>query len=137
VSSCASWRADSPRYQAVAHLRCFSDRGELEVRIFDAGNAPQLRHRVLSAPMSIAVDAAPERYGDGHIPTLDWPFEGGGVVAQICLYNRITHHVHLADSVDAVWRDIRMAFHFNIGTLTARRRTSWPTNSWRPVTKTS
>lgn len=34
---------------------------------------PQLRHRVLSAPMSIAVNAERQRYRDGHILTLDWP----------------------------------------------------------------
>lgn len=82
---------------------------------------PQLRHRVFSAPMSIAVDAARERYGDDHILTLDWPFEGGGVIAQICLYNRIAHQVELADNVGAVWRNVRTAYHFDVGTRRAER----------------
>jgi len=82
---------------------------------------PELRRRVLSAPMSIAVDAARGRYGDGHILTLDWSPEDGFVIAQICLYNRITHQVHLADKVNAEWREIRTAYSFDIATRRAER----------------
>lgn len=40
------------------------------------------------------------------------------MIAQVCLFNRITHQIDLAGKVDAVWRDIRTAHYFD----TVKRR---------------
>jgi hypothetical protein len=44
----------------------------------------------------------------------------GEVIVLISLFNRITHQVHLADDVQAVWRNIRTAYHFDTATRQAK-----------------
>lgn len=74
---------------------------------------PCLRHRVHSFARSIELDGTRDRYGDGHLITLDWSFATSEVIVLISLFNRITHQVNLADDVKGVWRNIRTAYHFD------------------------
>jgi hypothetical protein len=83
---------------------------------------PCLRDHVRSAPVSIVVDAFQPQYGNGHLITMDWPLtRSAGILAQVCFFNRISHQVSLADDVDAVWRNIRVAYFFNPESHTAER----------------
>jgi hypothetical protein len=82
---------------------------------------PCLRGRVHSFSRSIEIDGTRDRYGDGHVITLDWSFVTGEVIVLISLFSRITHQVHLADDVQAVWRNIRTAYHFDTATRQAKQ----------------
>lgn len=82
---------------------------------------PFLRHRVHPVARSIELDGTRDRCGDGHVMTLDWSFATGEVIALISLFNRITYQVDLADDVQAVWRDIGVAYHFDPTTRQVKR----------------
>lgn len=53
--------------------------------------------------------------------TLDWSFATGEVIALISLFNRITYQVDLADDVQAIWRNIRIAYHFDPASRQVKR----------------
>jgi hypothetical protein len=82
---------------------------------------PNLRHRVHSFVRSIELDGTRGRYGDGHLMTVDWSFATSEVIVLICLFNRITYQIDLADDVKTVWRNIRAAYHFDTATRQAKR----------------
>jgi hypothetical protein len=82
---------------------------------------PCLRGRVHSFAHSIELDGTRDRYGDGHLITLDWSFATSEVIVLISLFNRITHQVNLADNVKAVWWNIRTAYHFDTATREAKK----------------
>jgi hypothetical protein len=82
---------------------------------------PCLRHSVHTSAQSIEMDLTRDRYGDGHMMTLDWSFATGEVIVLICFFNRITHQVKLAENVNAIWRNIRTAYHFDTATRRATR----------------
>lgn len=82
---------------------------------------PCLRGRVHAFARSIELDATRDRCGDGHVMTLDWSFATGEVIALISLFNRITYQVDLADDVQAIWRNIRIAYHFDPASRQVKR----------------
>jgi hypothetical protein len=82
---------------------------------------PCLRERVDSFPRSIEMDGTRDRYGDSHLITLDWSCVTGEVIVLVSLFNRITHQIHLADDVRAVWHNIRTAYHFDTAARRAKR----------------
>jgi len=87
---------------------------------------PCLRGRVDTFARSIELDGTRDRYGDGHLITLDWSFATSEVIVLISLFNRITHQVHLADDVKSVWWNIRTAYHFDTATHQAKRLETGP-----------
>lgn len=95
------------------------------VRSYVRTGAPSLRHWVQTSWGSMEGDGSRNRYGDGHLIAVHWMHTPASqVIAQLSFFNRITHHVLLADAAATervIWRDINAAHFFDLATREAKK----------------